>query len=68
MKLNINGQPEEMDEVRTMADLLRRIEIDPELPGFAVARNGQVVPRGELARTTVAEGDRIEVVRAVQGG
>lgn len=34
----------------------------------AVARNGEVVPRSAWERTALAEGDRIEVVAAIQGG
>jgi sulfur carrier protein len=34
----------------------------------AVAVNASLVPRSTWAATTVAEGDRIELLRAVQGG
>ena len=68
MKLTLNGEEKELAEARTLADLLRLVGLDPEAPGFAVARNGRVVPRLELPGTPVDEGDRIEVVRAVQGG
>lgn len=36
--------------------------------GVAAAVNGVVVPRGEWASRTVRDGDRIEIVTAVQGG
>ena len=36
--------------------------------GIAVALNGRIVPRGELEEQTLHEGDRVEVVGAVQGG
>lgn len=36
--------------------------------GTAVAVNGEVVPRGEWATTVLAPGDRVEVLRAAQGG
>ena len=36
--------------------------------GYAIALNGTVVRRDAWARTPINEGDRIEIVRAVQGG
>jgi len=36
--------------------------------GVAVARNGEVVRRAEWPATALAEGDRIELVSATQGG
>ena len=68
MKVIINGEPREIEFVCFLADLLRRVDLNPEAAGIAVARNGEVVPRRDLDRTPVGEGDRIEIVRAVQGG
>ncbi|GLS42099.1 hypothetical protein GCM10007884_00840 [Methylobacterium brachythecii] len=41
-----------------------------ELPseGIAIALNGRVVRRKDWAETALSEGDRIEIVRAMQGG
>ena len=36
--------------------------------GLAVALNGAVVPRAAWPSTTLREGDRVEIVRARQGG
>ncbi|MCW1249033.1 sulfur carrier protein ThiS [Acaricomes phytoseiuli] len=36
--------------------------------GLAVARNGEVVPRASWASTRLADGDRLDIVTAVQGG
>jgi sulfur carrier protein len=36
--------------------------------GVAVAVDGEVVPRGEWASTTLSEGQKVEVLQAVQGG
>ncbi|MEU0624769.1 sulfur carrier protein ThiS [Streptomyces rubiginosohelvolus] len=36
--------------------------------GVAAAVNESVVPRGQWAATTLGEGDRVEVLTAVQGG
>ncbi|GEP04625.1 sulfur carrier protein ThiS [Methylobacterium oxalidis] len=70
MKLTVNGQPRE----REAADIesLFRIEAEEtgiESPqGIAIALNGRVVRRKDWAGTPVREGDRIEIVRAMQGG
>jgi thiamine biosynthesis protein ThiS len=68
MKLVINGDERTFEAVASMTDLLERLGIEPQVPGVAVARNGQVVPRRDLDRTPLNDGDRIEIVRAVQGG
>ncbi|MFJ4207097.1 sulfur carrier protein ThiS [Paenarthrobacter sp. NPDC089675] len=36
--------------------------------GVAVARNSEVVPRSQWAATSLADGDEVELVTAVQGG
>ncbi|MDO5627956.1 MAG: sulfur carrier protein ThiS [Mobilicoccus sp.] len=36
--------------------------------GVALARDGEVIPRGAWAYTALADGDRYEFVTAVQGG
>ncbi|MFN7709094.1 MAG: sulfur carrier protein ThiS [Sphingobacteriia bacterium] len=70
MKLHINGNPKEVAETSLPLDtyLLQYEGITPDASGIAVAINGQVVPRGQWASRTLAEGDRLEVVRAFQGG
>ncbi len=68
MKLKVNGEEREIGAVDTLAALLRALSLDPERPGIAVALNERVVPRRELGTTPIADGDRIEVIQAVQGG
>ncbi|MFN8548277.1 MAG: sulfur carrier protein ThiS [Candidatus Eisenbacteria bacterium] len=68
MKLKVNGDERELNAVETLADLLRALALDPERPGIAVALNERVIPRRELSHTRVEDGDRVEVIQAVQGG
>lgn len=68
MKFLINGTEREIYGVATLNDLLRALGFPPERPGTAVARNEVVVPRARWMETPLAEGDRIEVITAVQGG
>lgn len=70
MRLTVNGEPCERDESDLAALFAwqaeeRGIE-SPE--GIAIALNGRVVRRGAWAETRLNEGDRIEIVRAMQGG
>lgn len=64
MTITLNGAPLETGAA-TLADLL--IE-----QGFghrvATARNGDFVPAGLRGATSIAEGDRIEVLAPMQGG
>jgi sulfur carrier protein len=67
MSIHVNGESR-----RTAADNLDRLldELGFETPrqGIAVALNGCIVPRGAWSEQSLDEGDRVEVVGAVQGG
>ena len=65
MRLSINGETREVADQVDVAGLLAMLGAPAE--GVAVAVNGEVVPRGERDRL-LAEGDRVEVIRAVGGG
>jgi sulfur carrier protein len=64
--ISINGEPADVPPGTTVAQLLA----DRGAPdrGVAVAIDGEVVPRGAWAATTVEDDAKIEVVMAVQGG
>jgi sulfur carrier protein len=66
MRIRLNGEPTDVDGPLTVAELLVRLDLG-EAP-VAVARNREVVRRGEQERVEVREGDEIEVIRAVAGG
>jgi sulfur carrier protein len=68
MKLRVNGEERELPEVRTITELLRSLSIQPERGGIAVAQNDRVIPRARWTDTPVREGDRLEIIHAVQGG
>ena len=68
MKLRVNGEEREYEGEPRLAALLREVGIDPAAPGVAVAVNARVIPRQEIESTGLSNGDRIEIVRAVQGG
>lgn len=66
MKLTINGEQRTLDGVLTLADVLSALAVP--VKGVAVERNLEIVPRSQLASTSVAEGDRLEIVSFVGGG
>ena len=69
MRFIVNGADREIgDPVKTLDELLRALGVPPDRTGTAVAVNDAVVPRGRWAATRVAEGDRIEIITAAQGG
>jgi sulfur carrier protein len=65
--IRVNGDDEPL-AAATVAALLEAKAIDPSQRGIAVALNGAVVPRAAWPQTTLNPGDRIEIVRARQGG
>jgi sulfur carrier protein len=64
----INGQPRRLPEGATLELAVRQAGAPEGGRGVAVAVDGEVVPRAEWAGTTLAEGQRVEVLSAVQGG
>lgn len=66
MKASINGEERELPEGVTVTQVLALLQT-PER-GIAVAKNDRVVRRSEFNREQVAEGDRIEIIKAVAGG
>jgi sulfur carrier protein len=66
MRIQFNGEPRELPDGATVADLVRSAVANARY--VAVERNGEVVPRERHAITPVHEGDQIEVVTLVGGG
>ncbi|MGH9149826.1 MAG: sulfur carrier protein ThiS [Acidimicrobiales bacterium] len=61
-----NGRPVELAAGATVEHLVARL--DAGARWIVVERNGEPVAREERATTVLADGDRLEVVRAVAGG
>ena len=62
----LNDAPRPVTPGQTVAQLLAALEVPPR--GVAVAVNGEVVRRADWPEARLAEGDRIEVLTAAQGG
>lgn len=66
MKVLANGDPVELADGSSVDDLLSVLGLGGRW--VLVERNGEPVPRQDLAVTLLADGDRLELVRAVAGG
>lgn len=60
----VNGEPHAT--VATVSELVARLGVGER--GVAVAIDGEVVPRSQWHARALADGARVEVVGAVQGG
>ena len=63
--ITVNGEPREV--TGTVDDVLDALGIEVRR-GLAVAVDAEVVPKSAWSTTRVADGARIEIVTAVQGG
>jgi sulfur carrier protein len=68
MKVMLNGEPHELDEGANVSDTVQATGAQADGRGVAAAVDGAVVPRGQWAKTQLEEGQRVEVLQAVQGG
>jgi sulfur carrier protein len=66
MNVTVNGTARDLADGTTLAEVVADLTSAPS--GVAVAVNDTVVPRGDWARTVLADRDRVEVLTAVQGG
>jgi sulfur carrier protein len=66
MKITVNGEPREIARAQNVAELIEELG----LPGPAILaeHNDLALRREEWASHSLAEGDRIELVRIVAGG
>ncbi len=66
--ITVNGEPRDLPPGATVADVLDALGVEPGRRGIAVALDAEVVPRGAWEATPVADGARVEVLNAIQGG
>ncbi len=66
MKVTVNGDDVTLDDSSTASDLLVQLGLGARW--VLIERNGTPIDRSRLATTVLAEGDRLELVRAVAGG
>ncbi|WGL17704.1 sulfur carrier protein ThiS [Microbulbifer bruguierae] len=66
MQLLVNGEHVHFEEGKTLAGLLRQLGYSGET--FAVALNGDFVPRTTYEKTSLTAGDNLDIVAPVVGG
>ena len=68
MNLVLNGSTRELPEGATVKDAVAASGIPALARGIAVAVDREVVPRSRWEDTRLRDGQRVEVLEAVQGG
>jgi thiamine biosynthesis protein ThiS len=66
MRVTANGEKFDVGEGLTVAAFIRSRELDPRY--VVVERNGEPLERSRYDEVRLADGDRLELVRAVAGG
>ena len=64
--LTVNGRASELAEATTLPALLDSLGL--QVGSVVVEHNGTALLRSEVLATVLADGDRLELVRAVAGG
>ncbi|MFD8918974.1 sulfur carrier protein ThiS [Streptomyces sp. NPDC055037] len=66
MNISVNGEPREFAPATTLDVVVATLAPAPS--GVAAAVNETVIPRTRWSGTPLNDGDRVEVLTAVQGG
>lgn len=65
-RIVVNGEDRPLASGSTVLSLLGELDLDPRT--VAVEHNGTVLKRDAFGATPLEDGDRLEIVRFVQGG
>lgn len=68
MEVLVNGESRTLNDTSTLIDLLVDMNFAPDQAGVAVAINAEVVARNVWSEVRLADGDRVDIIHAVQGG
>lgn len=66
LNLTVNGETHTFQGVGDVAGLVKFLGLDTRK--VAVERNLEIVPRSAYGKTSLADGDRIEIVHFIGGG
>jgi sulfur carrier protein len=64
--VTINGEPRHFEQPLRVSQLVDQLGLAGKR--IAVERNGEIVPRSQLGASSIADGDKLEIVVAVGGG
>ena len=68
MTVELNGELVALPEGSLVTEAVEASGASGDQRGLAVAIDGEVVPRSEWGRTSLREGQKVEVLAAIQGG
>jgi sulfur carrier protein len=68
VRILLNGRSTELGPPGTPVVALAALGLDPSARGVAVAVDGEVVPRAQWESLRLADGVRVEILTAMQGG
>ena len=66
VRISVNGDPLAFEQAPSLIQLLEHLNLIGKR--LAVECNGEIVPRSQFGETTLADGDKLEIVVAVGGG
>ncbi len=66
MRIQLNGEPRDLEGPLSIAALLEQLQVNPQL--VAVEYNRKVIRRARYADTVIEEGAEVEIVAFVGGG
>lgn len=66
MRVRVNGEDRDLPESVNLREYVASLGVN--MASIAVAVNGEVVKRDDMPSVELAEGDTVEIVRAVGGG
>ncbi len=66
MKINVNGEIQEVEATLTITQLLSQLVLTGKR--LAVEVNLNIVPRSQFDAHILQEGDKVEIIHAIGGG
>ena len=66
MKIQINGDPRDFADLKTLADLVAALGLEPRM--ILLEHNGQATRRVDWSKIPVTENDRVEILQVAAGG
>jgi len=66
MKIQINGEPRDFANLKTLSDLVAALGLEPRM--ILLEHNGQATRRADWPKISVAGNDRVEILQVAAGG
>jgi sulfur carrier protein len=66
MKILINGDPRDFADIKTLADLVAALGLEPRM--ILLEHNSQATRRADWSKTPIAGNDSIEILQVAAGG